>query len=116
MKTFSSFSSGGDVQNLIKFLYTGKASLTEKEFDVFQQMVYEFQIRTEEETAIILEQINRTDVLESEKEVAIFLTFLVLTGADFTLLFPDLREECRSNSHQQHYHLRAISKHGRFID
>ena len=32
-------------------------------------MVYEFQIRTEEEAAIILEQIHRADVLESQKEV-----------------------------------------------
>lgn len=69
LSLFFLLSSGGDVQNLIKFLYTGKASLTEKEFDVFQQMVYEFQIRTEEEAAIILEQIHRADVLESQKEV-----------------------------------------------
>ena len=51
--------SGNDIANLIRFLYTGKASLSEKEFEVFQQLVYEFQISTDEHTAIILEEISR---------------------------------------------------------
>jgi len=63
---------GRDVQNLIKFLYTGRASLNETEFEVFQQLIYELQIRTEEETAIILEQIHRNDkeTSEHDKETA----------------------------------------------
>jgi len=53
------FFSGKDVQNLVRFLYTGKTSLNEKEFEVFQQLVYEFQISTDENTAIILEEIAK---------------------------------------------------------
>lgn len=53
------FFSGKDIQNLVRFLYTGKTSLSEKEFDVFQQLVYEFQISTDENTAIILEEISK---------------------------------------------------------
>ncbi|XP_045035304.1 zinc finger protein 813 isoform X2 [Daphnia magna] len=53
--------SGKDIQNLVRFLYTGKTSLSEKEFEVFQQLVYEFQISTDENTAIILEEISKTD-------------------------------------------------------
>jgi N-acetylglucosamine kinase-like BadF-type ATPase len=51
--------SGKDIQNLVRFLYTGKTSLNEKEFEVFQQLVYEFQISTDEKTAIILEEIAK---------------------------------------------------------
>ena len=61
--------SGRDIQNLIRFLYTGKTSLSEKEFEVFQQLVYEFQIRTDENTAIILEEISKLDCAEQETQV-----------------------------------------------
>ena len=71
---FLLFCSGRDVQNLIKFLYTGRASLNETEFEVFQQLIYELQIRTEEETAIILEQIHRNDKETSEHDKEVFAT------------------------------------------
>lgn len=61
--------SGRDIQNLIRFLYTGKTLLNEKEFEVFQQLVYEFQISTEENTAIILEEISKGGLIEQEHQV-----------------------------------------------
>ena len=65
---FFYFFSGKDIQNLVRFLYTGKTTLNEKEFEVFQQLVYEFQITTDENTAIILEEIAR-DCIDQESEV-----------------------------------------------
>nr|CAH0112615.1 unnamed protein product [Daphnia galeata] len=58
---------GKDIQNLVRFLYTGKTTLNEKEFEVFQQLVYEFQITTDENTAIILEEIAR-DCIDQESQ------------------------------------------------
>ena len=49
-------------------MYTGKTTLNEKEFEVFQQLVYEFQITTDENTAIILEEIVR-DCIDQESQV-----------------------------------------------
>lgn len=63
---FISLCSGKDIQNLIRFLYTGKTSLNEKEFEVFQQLVYEFQISTDENTAIILEEIAKVGSIEQK--------------------------------------------------
>lgn len=61
--------SGEDIKNLIRFLYTGKASLSEKEFEVFQQLVYEFQISTDENTAIILEEISKAGSVRQRSQV-----------------------------------------------
>ncbi len=68
-KFFKFLNSGRDIQNLIRFLYTGKISLSEKEFEVFQQLVYEFQISTDENTAIILEEISKLGCIEQESQV-----------------------------------------------
>jgi len=48
---------GRDIKNLIQFIYTGKIYLSEKEFDIFQQMILELQISTDDSRAIILEEI-----------------------------------------------------------
>ena len=67
--------SGSDIQNLIQFLYTGKTSLSGKEFDIFQQIICELQIVTEGERHIILEEITPihqnadTALVVTEKEV-----------------------------------------------
>lgn len=54
-------SSSRDMKNLIKFVYTGKAALNPQEFEVFQQMMGEFQIGMDENSAIILEEKESDD-------------------------------------------------------
>ena len=49
------------MKNLIKFVYTGKAALNPQEFEVFQQMMGEFQIGMDENSAIILEEKESDD-------------------------------------------------------
>lgn len=48
---------GKDIENLIKFLYTGRASMNQQDFEIFQSLVFEFQIGLDENSAIILEEI-----------------------------------------------------------
>lgn len=56
------------------FMYTGKTCLTGKEFETFQQVVYELQIGMDENSAIILEELPKDHNKETVEVIAyIFL-------------------------------------------
>ena len=65
-------SRGKDIQNLVKFLYTGRASLNEGDFEVFQQLVFEFQIGLDENAAIILEEITTENEKSNSDESQVY--------------------------------------------
>lgn len=59
------------------FMYTGKARLTAKDFEIFQQVVYEFQVGMDENSAIILEELPKDHQQEAE-EVNSYINYVAI--------------------------------------
>ena len=105
-QTFSNFFNfhillirGKDIENLIKFLYTGRASMNQQDFEIFQSLVFEFQIGLDENSAIILEEIvsevnDENGQIESQ-QVNLYLEFLYFAETPLMLCFLINCFECK---------------------